>query len=644
MSNQRKDNLSPPPPATPPRMQFKAFMAVTLIVLVVMGLWDFVRPKSHSNDPVEPPTAVRVAEEPNLRDAGVVDLGAIGLVSPALHVEPEKGSWQSEAFSDAATDQLKRLGKLLSNPNKLDAALTELATDDFQCGPLRPATLKSVFDDTSINVRRPVEALSGEPANAASFRGPAGLAEALRELMAPLSEATGVRSKAKVFRVSVSEDGATTAVLFELSGRNSQGDYQQKATWTCQWRRRAQGPPLLATIELVDYEESQAKSAAGPLFADCTEAVLGGNASYRQQLAYGVDHWVGRIESRYGINISGWEGIAVADVNGDGLDDLYVCQGGGLPNRLFLQKADGTAIDVSATAGVDWWDQTNSALFVDLDNDGDQDLVLGLSLGLVVMENNGQGQFSVVASRLIPEAMPFSICAADFDGDGDLDIYACCYAPRARTAKRQHFMGRPIPYHDANNAGRNVLLRNDRNWRFTDVTRRVGLDVNNRRFSLAASWEDYDQDGDMDLYVANDYGRNNLYRNDGGHFTDMAAEAGVEDISAGMSVSWGDYNGDGWMDLYVSNMWSSAGNRVTYQRQFQPTAAGSVRDDLQRHARGNSLFMNLGNGTFRDVSVTAGVTMGRWAWGSKFLDLNNDGWQDIVVANGFITQQDPGDL
>jgi hypothetical protein len=172
----------------------------------------------------------------------------------------------------------------------------------------------------------------------------------------------------------------------------------------------------------------------------------------------------------------------------------------------------------------------------------------------------------------------------------------------------------------------------------------VGLGQNNHRFSFAASWEDYDNDGDLDLYVANDYGRNSLYRNDRGTFRDVAASAGVEDISAGMSVSWGDVNNDGWMDLYVANMFSSAGNRVTYQRRFLPSADAGTRADYQRHARGNSLFVNAGDGTFRDVSESAGVTMGRWAWGSPFADLNHDGLQDIVVANGFLTQELEDDL
>jgi hypothetical protein len=192
------------------------------------------------------------------------------------------------------------------------------------------------------------------------------------------------------------------------------------------------------------------------------------------------------------------------------------------------------------------------------------------------------------------------------------------------------------------------MWRNDRQWRFTNVTKQAGLDVNNRRFSFACAWEDFDNDGDQDLYVANDFGRNNLYRNDEGRFIDVAAEAGVEDISAGMSVNWGDYDNDGWMDLYVSNMWSSAGNRIAYQSRFLGARADrGTLADFQRHARGNSLFRNLsrnGEPTFRDVSIEAGVTMGRWAWSSRFVDINNDSWEDLIVANGNITQEDTSDL
>jgi hypothetical protein len=201
-----------------------------------------------------------------------------------------------------------------------------------------------------------------------------------------------------------------------------------------------------------------------------------------------------------------------------------------------------------------------------------------------------------------------------------------------------------MPYYDATNGGKNALLRNEGGLQFEDVTERVGLDQNNTRFSLAAAWDDYDLDGDPDLYVANDFGRNNLYRNDDGRFVDAAAEAGVEDISAGMSASWGDYNNDGRLDLYVSNMFSSAGNRVTYQRKFSADRDDQIVEDIRRHARGNSLFENAGDGAFRDISIDANVTMGRWAWASSFADVNNDGWQDLLIANGFITNEDVDDL
>ena len=201
-----------------------------------------------------------------------------------------------------------------------------------------------------------------------------------------------------------------------------------------------------------------------------------------------------------------------------------------------------------------------------------------------------------------------------------------------------------MPFHDANNGGPNLLLRNDGDWVFTDVTREVGLDVNNLRFSLASTWEDFDNDGDCDLYVANDWGRNNLYRNDDGVFVDVAAAAGVEDIGPGMSSTWGDFNNDGWLDLYVSNMFSSAGNRITQHPKFKSGADETDLAGFRRAARGNSLFENRGDGTFADRAIESGTTLGRWAWGSLFVDINNDGWRDIYVTNGFVTADDNNDL
>jgi hypothetical protein len=190
------------------------------------------------------------------------------------------------------------------------------------------------------------------------------------------------------------------------------------------------------------------------------------------------------------------------------------------------------------------------------------------------------------------------------------------------------------------------LLRNRGDGTFEDVTETSGMMANNNRFSLAAGWADYDGDGDSDLYVANDFGRNNLYRNNGdGTFTDVAAAAGVEDMAAGMSVGWGDYDSDGQLDLYVGNMWSSAGQRVTHNPQFETVAAEeSLRQSFQRHARGNTLFHNNGDGTFRDVTLDARVEMGRWAWGSDFVDLDNDGNLDLFIQNGFITGPELDDL
>ncbi len=596
-------------------------------------------PEAHSGNQQSSATQTS-SPLPPLAESASVSLQALDLVDLRRHIDAPTKVWKTETVSAAALKQLKKLGSFLS-AGKFKG-LDRYLTAQFSCSRLRPKPLSVAFEDSTLTVSRSQK--RAEPKPPPEHQGTEGFQRAVQDLFAAHANASDVRLSFKIHRVTLSEEGASTRTRFQAISRNDTTAVEQTATWNCRWQLPENQPPLLASIEVVDFEEVVAGSDGHPLFQDCTASVLGENPSYRDQLSYGADHWSARIEQHILFGPSGWQGLALGDVNGDGLDDLYVCQPGGLTNRLYLQQPDGTLLDYSQQSGTDWWEHTHGALLIDLDNDGDQDLVVGMLYGLVMMANDGAGTFQVAAKTFFPDAMPYSLSAADFDSDGDLDLYACCYSLRG-AATEHRFLARPIPYHDANNAGRNALLRNDRRWRFKDVTRSVGLDQNNTRFSLAAAWEDYDNDGDQDLYVANDFGRNNLYRNDGGTFVDVAPEAGVQDLSAGMSVTWADANQDGHMDLYVSNMWSSAGGRIAYQRQFQAGADQSTLAGYQRHARGNSLFLNQGDGTFRDVSEPSHVTLGRWAWGSVFVDINNDGLEDLVVGNGYMTRpDDTGDL
>ncbi len=559
--------------------------------------------------------------------------------------DPGRDGWQTEVFYQAAGDQLHHVAELLEQPSSPAAAeaLRSVAAADFACAALRPE-LREVFSDGSLRVWRQA---GDSPAD--RYRGAGGLIAALRGLIEPLGGAVEVHAKLKIIGVELGTTRASTRLIYELSGRAGGDSFEQHATWQAGWLRRPDEPPRLHSLRpLGDFEETRFSGAGSTQFSDRTAAVLAHNASFTGQLMRGTWSWLGELEAALGPDIMGHTGLAIGDVDGDGLEDLYACQLGGLPNRLYLHQADGTASDRSAWAGVDWLDRSQSALLIDLDNDGDKDLVVGTAPALILMANDGRGRFTV---RAVFEAISYaySLAAADYDLDGDLDLYATRYTPLSSDPGAVVDVPSPMPYHDAENGAANYLLRNDGDWRFTDDTAGTGLDADNRRWSFAASWEDYDNDGDPDLYVANDFGRNCLYRNQWAEsgvarFLNVAAEAGVEDIASGMSASWGDVDRDGRMDLYVGNMFSSAGNRITFQDRFQPSMSAEERARVQRLARGNSLFLNRGVSGFADASLDAGVTRGRWAWGSIFADLNNDGWQDLFVANGYLTTPDSHDL
>src|ERR1700732_2448341 len=145
------------------------------------------------------------------------------------------------------------------------------------------------------------------------------------------------------------------------------------------------------------------------------------------------------------------------------------------------------------------------------------------------------------------------------------------------------------------------MMRNQRDGTFRDVTAESGLDKNNTRYSLCCGWSDYNRDGWPDLYVVNDFGRKNLYRNNGdGTFTDVAPQAGVEDVGAGMRVCWVDYDNDSGEDPYVSAMWTAAAERISTQEIFQRDTPPETRALYRKHSMGNSLLRNRGDGVFQD--------------------------------------------
>lgn len=513
------------------------------------------------------------------------------------------------------SEQLDRVAGALVDGGTA-GALEAVVAPGAPIARLRPLHLEEVFGDRLFRVLRPVAAAPPEAPEAGPAEhatGPARLAAELAGLRAALGEGAELFATLEVLKSESAGEGAPlyTLVRVELDAHaDAHADAraaQVRARWRCEWDGAADGPengaPRIARLDLDSYEEVHGR--AGETFTDVTRGVLAGERLERQ-LGPGLTTWRERLDSGLGVGMPGHHGVAVGDVNDDGLEDLYLCQPGGLPNLLLLHRDDGTVVEAGAAAGADLLEPSPSALLVDLDRDTDLDLAVVAGERLLFLSNDGLGSFRTELAVDAPGAM--ALAAADVDADGWLDVYCCGYrSPYDGTTV-------PLPYHDANDGPRNVLWYNEGEWRFTDRTEALGLEQGNRRFSLAAAWEDFDHDGDQDLYVANDFGRDNLYRNDAGRFVDVAADLGVGD-SPGAGVTWADVDGDGWMDLHVAGGLSPEGGR---------------------------LLLNRSGAGFVDAS--GGEAMGRRAWGAVFCELNGDGLPDLYAPNGFVTGERDGDL
>lgn len=365
------------------------------------------------------------------------------------------------------------------------------------------------------------------------------------------------------------------------------------------------------------------------------------------QAAAGTDHFVevsvkagirftltsGGPDKRYIIEAKGGGGIAWIDYDNDGYPDLFLVNGstfehwkrGDSPrSRLYHNNRDGTFTDTSTGSALDHTGWGMGACVGDYDNDGFDDLYVTYYGGNVLYRNNGDGKFNDVTEKAGARGHGWGMgCAfGDLDNDGRLDLYVSNYLDidinhlgEPGSAPNCTYRGIATFCGPRGLAGsRDVLYHNNGDGTFADITERAGIDAGDY-FGLGVVMGDYDRDGRLDIYVANDSTPSSLYRNKGdGTFADVGPQAGVAysgegQEQAGMGIDFSDYDNDGWPDL----------------------VKGNFSDDTK------NLYHNNRDGTFTDLTYQAGIGDIGWlftTFGAKFFDYDNDGWKDILLANG----------
>jgi hypothetical protein len=340
-------------------------------------------------------------------------------------------------------------------------------------------------------------------------------------------------------------------------------------------------------------------------------------------------------------------GIAVADYDGDGRQDLFV-QRVGKP-VLLHNDGDGRFKDVTEAAGLGYESVGAGALWLDADNDGRLDLLTTALCGaghcqagcaVRLWHNDGNGEFTNVTDRrgLRRHGQCYSACAADVDRDGRLDIYVACYGDPHDPGGHLNYGPMGGSWLDGRDAERDLLFVQQADGTFRECAAERGVD--DPGWGLACAFFDASGDGAPDLYVANDFGPDRFYVNDGkGAFRDETPHV-TGGPGFGMGVTPVDFDNDGALDLYVSEMYSTAGNRVLDNSKNLPPA---LAEKLRRAARGNTMLKSA-RGGLEDVSAAANASKAGWAWSAAPFDLDNDGRAELYVANGFMSGRSRLDL
>jgi hypothetical protein len=318
--------------------------------------------------------------------------------------------------------------------------------------------------------------------------------------------------------------------------------------------------------------------------------------------------------------------VSIADVNADGQPDLYATNSKeGSLNHLYLNQGEGIFKEVAREFGVADLNRPETgvsmgAVFGDYDNDGFEDLLL-YRWGKPELFRNERGQgFTRVtaAAGLYEWANVNTAVWLDFDRDGRLDIFLGGYYPeRFNLWKLADTTIMPESFEYARNGGRKYLYRNLGGGRFEEVSEQVGLVSS--RWALAAVASDLRGTGYPDIFIANDYGVSELFVNDGGRFREVGRETGVGFApKSGMNASVGDVLNQGTLAIYVSNI-SEEGILLQGNNLWMPVAK---RDGLA---------------VYENMARAMGIDLGGWSFGAQFGDLNNDGFLDLYLVNGYVS-------
>ena len=309
-------------------------------------------------------------------------------------------------------------------------------------------------------------------------------------------------------------------------------------------------------------------------------------------------------------------GAAVIDSDNDGVMEIFISGGEGQRDALLLYKNKNQGlIDIAQGKGLTNETATYGVTAIDLDNDGDTDLIVARDDGVFIYVNqDGKFESKKIPVNFPKQSIPFSVTVADIDQDGDGDLYISIFV------KFSEF--RSGVFNDATHAKSNRLLLNNGALTFTDITQSAGVQGKNNTFF--SSFVDLDGDGWQDLVLAQNTGEVEIFRNNKNlTFTAIPSDSG---FGFWMGLAIGDIDNDGDQDLFFSNIGDSIPHFLT-------------RGDLQLDQRSNNewlLLRNDGNFKFSDVTETYGLTDEGFAWGAVFEDLNLDGQLDLLVAQNYI--------